>query len=113
MLTPYHRLALKHQKRVSTETEGIYKVTFVVPDQHGVFNFMVNYKRPFLSNVEEKRAVTVRHMAHDEYPASYDIPGAWPYLTSIGVTCVGWFIFVTLWLYNKPTKQATVQKKTQ
>lgn len=113
MLSPFHRLQLVPQKRASTETEGIYKVTFTVPDKHGVFNFMVNYKRPFLSNIEEKRTVTVRHMAHDEYEASYNIPGAWPYLTSIGVTCVGWVIFVALWMFNKTTKQATVAKKTQ
>lgn len=113
MLSPFHRLQLVSQKRASTDTEGIYKVTFTVPDQHGVFNFMVNYKRPFLTNIEEKRTVTVRHMAHDEFPASYVIPGAWPYLTSIAVTCTGWFIFVALWLFNKPAKQAPVAKKTQ
>ncbi|CAN8100411.1 unnamed protein product [Discula destructiva] len=113
MLSPFHRLKLKAQKRASTDFEGIYKVTFTVPDQHGVFNFMVNYKRPFLTNIEEKRTVTVRHMAHDEFPYSYEIPAAWPYLTSIGVTCVGWLVFVALWMFNKPVRQATEAKKTQ
>lgn len=112
-LSPYHRLQLKSRKRDSTETEGVYKVTFTVPDHHGVYNFMVNYKRPFLTNIEEKRTVTVRHMAHNEFPYSYEIPGAWPYLTSIGVTCAGWFVFVGLWLFNKPARQATKVKKTQ
>lgn len=112
-LSPFHRLQLKSSKRASTETEGIYRVTFTVPDQHGIFNFVVNYKRPFLTNIEEKHSVTVRHMAHDEYPYSYDIPAAWPYLTSIGVTCAGWLVFVALWMFNKPARQATEAKKTQ
>lgn len=88
-------------------------MTFRVPDHHGVYNFITNYKRPFLSNIEEKRSVTVRHMAHDEYPYSYEIPAAWPYLASIGVTCVGWLAFVAIWMFNKPAQQATDAKKKQ
>lgn len=112
MLSPFQRLELLRQKSASSE-EGVYSVTFTVPDHHGVFNFMTNYKRPFLSNVEEKRTVTVRHLAHDEFEASYEIHAAWPYLTSIAVTCGGWLIFVALWLFNRPQKQANAIKKTQ
>ncbi|KUI54217.1 Dolichyl-diphosphooligosaccharide--protein glycosyltransferase subunit wbp1 [Cytospora mali] len=113
MLSPLHRLQLKNVKSASTETEGVYRVTFTVPDQHGVFNFLTNYKRPFLSNIEEKRAVTVRHMAHDEYPFSYEISAAWPYLSSIGVTSLGWLVFVAIWMFNKPVRQAGEAKKKQ
>lgn len=113
MLSPFHRIELKKQKRASTEEAGVFRVTFTIPDQHGVFNFMTNYKRPFLSNIEEKRTVTVRHMAHDEYPFSYEIPAAWPYVMSIGVTCTGWLVFVALWMFNKPVRQADAAKKTQ
>lgn len=113
MLSPLHRLPLRNVKRASTESEGVYRVTFEVPDQHGVFNFMTDYKRPFLSPIEEKRAVTVRHMAHDEYPFSYEISAAWPYLSSIGVTCLGWLAFVAIWMFNKPVPQAGEAKKKQ
>lgn len=113
MLSPFHRLELKKQKRASTEEEGIFQVSFMIPDQHGIFNFMTNYKRPFLTNLEEKRTVTVRHLAHDEFPASYEIPAAWPYLTSVGVTCIGWLVFVAVWMFNKPKPQANAAKKTQ
>lgn len=112
MLSPFHRLALQPQDSAST-TEGVYSVTFKIPDQHGVFNFMTNYKRLFLTSVEEKSTVTVRHLAHDEFDASYQIHAAWPYLTSIGVTCGGWLIFVALWMFNKPQGQASAAKKTQ
>lgn len=113
MLSPFHRLQLKSQKRASTEEEGVYSVTFTVPDQHGVFNFLTNYKRPFLTNIEEKRTVTVRHMAHDEYPQSFEIPAAWPYLLSVFVTGAGWLVFVAVWMFNKPARKASEAKKTQ
>lgn len=113
MLSPFHRLQLKPQRRASTEWEGVYSVTFTIPDHHGVYNFMTNYKRPFLSNVEEKRTVTVRHMAHDEFAYSHEIPAAWPYASGIFVTCAGWMIFVVVWMFNKPVRQASQAKKTQ
>lgn len=113
MLSAFQRLELKKQKRASTPEAGIFKVTFKIPDHHGIFNFIVNYKRPFLSSIEEKNSVTVRHKAHDEYDRSYEIPAAWPYLTSIGVTCVGWVVFVAVWMFNKPKAQADAAKKTQ
>lgn len=113
MLSALHRIPIKKIKRASSETAGIFRVTFRVPDHHGVYNFITNYKRPFLSNFEEKHSVTVRHMAHDEYPYSYEIPAAWPYLAGIGVTCVGWLAFVAIWMFNKPAQQAADAKKKQ
>lgn len=112
-LSALHRIPIKKNKRASSETAGIFRVTFRVPDHHGVYNFITNYKRPYLSNIEEKRSVTVRHMAHDEYPYSHEIPAAWPYLAGIGVTCVGWLAFVAIWMFNKPAQQAADAKKKQ
>lgn len=113
MLSPLHRLPLEGAKRASTEAAGVYRATFTVPDHHGVFNFVTNYKRPFLTSVEEKRAVTVRHLAHDEYPFSHEISAAWPYLGGIGVTSLGFLVFVAIWMFNKPVPQAGEAKKTQ
>lgn len=113
LLSPLHRLPLGEVPRASTEAEGVYRATFTVPDHHGVFNFLVDYRRPFLSNVEEKRAVTVRHLAHNEFPFSYEIPAAWPYLASIGVVAAGWLAFVAVWIFNKPVRQAGDVKKKQ
>lgn len=100
MLSPFHRLPLR---AVSTSKNStIFSTSFRLPDQHGIFNFMVNYKRPFLTNVEEKDTVTVRHFAHDEWPRSWVITGAWPWIAGIGATIIGWLVFIALWLWSKP-----------
>ena len=112
MLSPFHRIALKPSSKTANSTT--FSTSFRLPDQHGIFNFLVNYKRPFLTNVFEKRTVTVRHFAHDEWPRSYVISGAWPWIAGIGVTVSGWVVFVALWLYSKPTETTAVKvKKTQ
>ncbi|TVY36104.1 Dolichyl-diphosphooligosaccharide--protein glycosyltransferase subunit [Lachnellula occidentalis] len=100
MLSPFHRLPLTLSS--TTPTSTIWTTSFKVPDQHGIFNFKINHKRPFLSNIEEKNTVTVRHFAHDEFPRSWAITGAWPWMAGIAVTVTGWVGFVALWLWSKP-----------
>jgi oligosaccharyltransferase complex subunit beta len=109
MLSPFHRLTLQPTSRTANST--IFTTTFKVPDQHGIFNFIVNYKRPFRSSIYEKRTVTVRHFAHDEWPRSFVISGAYPWIAGIGVTAIGWLMFVALWLYSKPEESKA--KKVQ
>lgn len=111
MLSPFHRLPLALDKAHSSPEASAYTVSFKVPDQHGIFNFKVNYKRPFLTNIEEKNTVSVRHMAHDEWPRSFVISGAWPWIAGIAVTVTGWLGFCALWMYSAPTDKET--KKTQ
>ncbi|KAG4425310.1 hypothetical protein IFR04_001460 [Cadophora malorum] len=113
MLSPFHRLPLQYVKTPSGW--GQYTASFKLPDQHGIFNFKVNYKRPFYTNIEEKNTVTVRHFAHDEWPRSWVISGAWPWIAGIGVTVTGWVAFVALWLWSKPVplKLTTSGKKIQ
>ncbi|TVY23785.1 Dolichyl-diphosphooligosaccharide--protein glycosyltransferase 48 kDa subunit [Lachnellula hyalina] len=100
MLSPFHRLPLTLSS--TTPTSTIWTTSFKIPDQHGIFNFKVNHKRPLLSNIEEKNTVTVRHFAHDEWPRSWAITGAWPWMAGIAVTVAGWVGFVALWLWSKP-----------
>jgi oligosaccharyltransferase complex subunit beta len=102
MLSPFHRLNLKSTSTTANSTT--YSADFKLPDQHGIFNFFVEYRRPFYTNVEEKRTVTVRHFAHDEWPRSFVISGAYPWISGIWVTVAGWLAFVALWLYSKPSK---------
>lgn len=101
MLSPFHRLNLK--RIASTDSATVYGATFTLPDQHGIFNFKVNYKRPFLTYLDEKNTVSVRHMAHDEWPRSYVISGAWPWLSGIAATVSGFLGFCAIWMYSKPT----------
>jgi len=102
MLSPFHRLNLKPSSSNGVSTT--YTAEFKLPDQHGIFNFFVEYRRPFYTNVEEKRTVTVRHFAHDEWPRSFVISGAYPWIGGIWVTIAGWVAFVALWLYSAPSQ---------
>ncbi len=113
MLSPFHRLPLKVLSSQTTSDAAVYFTSFKTPDQHGIFNFKINYKRPFLTNVEEKNTVTVRHMAHDEWPRSYVISGAWPWIAGIGATVTGWLAFCALWMYSAPVGGKKESKKTQ
>lgn len=108
MLSPFHRLSLK--PTVSSEESTTYSTNFKLPDQHGIFNFKINHKRPFFNNIEEKNTVSVRHFAHDEWPRSYAISGAWPWIAGIGATVTGWSFFVAIWLFSKPTGKGESKK---
>ncbi|KAK3372396.1 oligosaccharyl transferase-like protein [Podospora didyma] len=113
MLSPFHRLPLVLDPAHSNPEAAAYTASFKLPDQHGIFNFKVNYKRPFFTNLEEKNTVSVRHMAHDEWPRSYVISGAWPWIAGIFATVTGWLAFCALWMYSAPTDKKKVIKKTQ
>jgi oligosaccharyltransferase complex subunit beta len=110
MLSPFHRLNLEPVGYTANST--IFGTSFALPDQHGIFNFRVNYKRPFLTTVDEKREVTVRHFAHDEWPRSWKISGAWVWIAGIWVTVAGWIAFVAIWLYSEAADKNGL-KKTQ
>ncbi|KAH7378262.1 dolichyl-diphosphooligosaccharide-protein glycosyltransferase [Pyrenochaeta sp. MPI-SDFR-AT-0127] len=109
MLSPFHRLNLSPIGKTANAT--IFGVSFKTPDQHGIFNFRINYRRPFVTNIDEKRQVTIRHFAHDEWPRSWQISGAWVWIGGIWVTVLGWLAFVAVWLYSSPTEKTV--KKTQ
>ncbi|KAI1971940.1 oligosaccharyl transferase glycoprotein complex, beta subunit [Ophidiomyces ophidiicola] len=111
MLSPFHRLNLKPVSK--TATGAIYGTTFVLPDQHGIFSFRVNYKRPFLTNVYEKHEITVRHFAHDEWPRSWTITGGWVWIAGLWSVIGGFLAFTMLWLYSAPPKQENGEKKEQ
>lgn len=111
MLSPFHRLDLKPISQTVNST--LYSTSFKLPDQHGIFSFRVNYKRPFLTNVDVKREVTVRHFAHDEWPRSWEISAGWVWIAGIWVTIIGWVTFVALWLWNEPAYQGNRGKKMQ
>ena len=109
MLSPFHRLALLPVQ--VTQNSTLYSTAFTLPDQHGIFAFKVNYKRPFMTNVEFKREVTVRHFAHDEWPRSWMISGGWVWIAGIWVTVTGWIAFVAIWLWSEPAYETSRGKK--
>jgi oligosaccharyltransferase complex subunit beta len=109
MLSPFHRLNL--DPILETPNSTIYSTSFTLPDQHGIFNFRVNYKRPFFTNIDEKRQVTVRHFAHDEWPRSWMISGAWVWIAGIWMTVIGWIGFVAIWLWSVPRREEGTKKR--
>ncbi|KAK7205136.1 Dolichyl-diphosphooligosaccharide--protein glycosyltransferase subunit WBP1 [Myxozyma melibiosi] len=110
MLDPYYRLTLIPSS--SSPSAQTYTTSFIAPDQHGMFSFVLNYKRPGLSFVEDKRVVTLRHFGHNEFARSFEIPNAWPYATSIFVVVAAWLLFVALWMFSANSESPSV-KKTQ
>ncbi|KAL1958681.1 hypothetical protein VTO42DRAFT_4024 [Malbranchea cinnamomea] len=111
MLSPFHRLNLQPTSRTANSTT--YGITFTVPDQHGIFSFRVNYKRPFFTNVEEKHEVTIRHIAHDEWPRSWKITGGWVWIAGLWSVIGGFLAFVLVWLYSAPPLAENQAKKEQ
>ncbi|OCT55074.1 Dolichyl-diphosphooligosaccharide--protein glycosyltransferase subunit wbp1 [Cladophialophora carrionii] len=109
MLSPFHRIPLSPSS--STPNSTVFSTTFTTPDQHGIFAFKVNYKRPFLTPIEEKRQVTVRHFAHDEWPRSWAISGAWPWIGGLWSVIVGFLLFVVVWLYCEPPKEEAERRR--
>ncbi|KKY16026.1 putative dolichyl-di-phosphooligosaccharide-protein glycotransferase [Phaeomoniella chlamydospora] len=108
MLSPFHRLPLHPISQTANST--LYSTSFTLPDQHGIFTFRVNYKRPFLSNVDEKRTVTVRHYAHNEWPRSWKISGGWVWIAGLWSVIGGFIAFVGLWLYCESPKREGEKK---
>ena len=108
MLSPFHRLPLQPIRTTANST--IFSASFTLPDQHGIFAFKVNYKRPFLTNVELKKQVTVRHFAHDEWPRSWRITGGWVWIAGLWSVVGGFMAFVAIWLYCEPPKDEEWKK---
>ncbi|EGV62512.1 oligosaccharyl transferase glycoprotein complex, beta subunit [Yamadazyma tenuis] len=116
MLDPYQRLNLQPLGEASS-VEGskvldtyVYSVNFTIPDQHGMFTFELDYKRPGLTYLLEKQVVAIRHLANDEYKRSWDITNAWFYVVSAVLVVIAWFFFVVNFLY---VSKVDVGKKDQ
>ena len=111
MLSPYQRLPLLPTSRTANSTT--FSTSFTVPDQHGIFAFKANYKRPFVTSLEETSTVTVRHFAHDEWPRSWVITGGWPWIAGLWSVVAGFLVFVALWLYSEPPKEEVISKTSR
>ncbi|KAI0933539.1 hypothetical protein AcW1_005344 [Taiwanofungus camphoratus] len=92
MLDPHIRTALLP---VAGEP-GKYSVTFRVPDRHGVFKFVIDYKRKGWTHLHSTTIVPVVPPRHDEYPRF--LSPAWPYYAGAISTSLGFLFFSALWL---------------
>ncbi|RPD59242.1 dolichyl-diphosphooligosaccharide-protein glycosyltransferase [Lentinus tigrinus ALCF2SS1-7] len=92
MLDPHIRTSLPP---VAGEP-GKYSVTFRVPDRHGVFKFVIDYKRKGWTYLTSSTVVPVVPPRHDEYPRF--LSAAWPYYAGAFSTSAAFVLFVALWL---------------
>ncbi|KAL4243900.1 Dolichyl-diphosphooligosaccharide--protein glycosyltransferase subunit WBP1 [Abortiporus biennis] len=92
MLDPHIRTALPPVPG----QPGKYSVTFRAPDRHGVFKFVINYKRKGWTHLSSATVVPLVPPRHDEYPRF--LSAAWPYYVGAISTSVGFILFSALWL---------------
>ncbi|SCU94607.1 LAME_0F08152g1_1 [Lachancea meyersii CBS 8951] len=111
MVDPYYRITLK-PKYSPSEVQMYTTGNFNLPDHHGIFTFIVGYKRSGLSFFTEKDVKAIRHLANDEYSRSWDITNSWVYLTAIYSVIIVWVVFVALFMGIKRKSLVPIEKKT-
>jgi len=92
MLDPHVRTALP----AVPGKPGTYQVAFRAPDRHGVFKFLVNWRRTGWSYLHSSVTVPVVPPRHDGYPRF--LSAAWPYYAGAASTSLGFVLFCALWL---------------
>ncbi|SCU84188.1 LAFA_0D08680g1_1 [Lachancea sp. 'fantastica'] len=112
MVDPYYRITMKSKEESSPTFQTYTTGNFNLPDHHGIFTFIVDYKRSGLSFFTDKDVKAIRHLANDEYPRSWVITNSWVYLTAIYAVIFTWVIFVALFLGVKKSVNVPVEKKT-
>lgn len=110
MIDPYYRLPLVPLKE-DEETQYYTTGEFPLPDHHGVFTFQVDYKRLGVSFVSASDVRAIRHLAHDEYPRSWNITNSRVYLTTIFALIFAWILFVFLFISTSSTSKIVTGDK--
>ncbi|KAF8898247.1 oligosaccharyl transferase beta subunit [Gymnopilus junonius] len=75
---------------------GKYSTTFRAPDRHGVFKFVVDWKRKGWTYLHSSTTVPVVPPRHDGYPRF--LSAAWPYYAGAISTSMAFFLFSAIWL---------------
>jgi len=88
---------------------GTYSVDFRTPDRHGVFKFIVDWRRKGFTALQSSTTVSVVPFRHNEYPRF--LSSAWPYYSGALSMSVGFVLFCAVWLLGED--KAKREKKTQ
>ncbi|KAG6332310.1 hypothetical protein ID866_6782 [Astraeus odoratus] len=107
MLDPHLRIPLPP---VAGEP-GKYQVQFRAPDRHGVFKFVIDWRRKGYSFLRTSTTVPVVPPRHDQYPRF--LSAAWPYYVGAISTSVSFFVFAALWLAGDVRSEKKKDLKTQ
>ncbi|CAD6623759.1 BAG_1a_G0014260.mRNA.1.CDS.1 [Saccharomyces cerevisiae] len=109
---PYYRLTLSPSGNDS-ETQYYTTGEFILPDRHGVFTFLTDYRKIGLSFTTDKDVKAIRHLANDEYPRSWEISNSWVYISAICGVIVAWIFFVVSFVTTSSVgKKLETFKKT-
>ncbi|KAL9931263.1 hypothetical protein V8E36_009870 [Tilletia maclaganii] len=79
-----------------SQSRTTYTATFQLPDRHGVFSFVLLWRRAGYTYLSAKDTAPVRPYNHDEHPRF--LSAAWPYVAGAWSTVGGFVVFVTLWV---------------
>ncbi|KAG8697023.1 oligosaccharyl transferase glycoprotein complex, beta subunit [Ceratobasidium sp. 394] len=107
MLDPHVRVDLPAVKA----QPGVYRVQFRAPDRHGVFKFVVDWRRKGYTYLESSTTVSVVPPRHDGYPRF--LSAAWPYYAGAISTSVGFMLFCALWLLGDNSQKVKGKKKAE
>lgn len=108
---PYYRINLTRVLDDETNNNTFARYTtnnFKLPNRHGMFKFLTEYKRNGLSTIKDEDIKAIRHLAYDEYPRSWEITNSWVYLAANIVVISSFITFVILFLTNT---NVTIVKK--
>lgn len=107
MLDPFVRTSLPPDPT----HPGRYTKIFRAPDRHGVFKFVLDYKRRGWSFLNSAMTVPVVPPRHDGYPRF--LSAAWPYYTGAISTSVAFVLFCVLWLAGGGAEKIEKGKKAE
>lgn len=95
MLNPYIRTQLK----LLSNNKPTYTLSFTAPDKHGVFKFVIDYKRLGYSYIDVTTKLPLRPFRHNEFPRY--LPAAYPYYVSVIVMFSAFLLFSAIFLFSK------------
>ncbi|CAD1781829.1 similar to Saccharomyces cerevisiae YEL002C WBP1 Beta subunit of the oligosaccharyl transferase (OST) glycoprotein complex [Maudiozyma barnettii] len=115
-IDPYYRITMTAQGPAPQDPASeLYSTgSFMLPNRHGMFTFITDYKRSGLSYIHEADIKAIRHLANDEYPRSFEIPNAWVYLASIATVIISFIAFVLFFISTPASlsEGVSTEKKT-
>ncbi|KAK0552212.1 oligosaccharyl transferase glycoprotein complex, beta subunit [Tilletia horrida] len=87
---------LESPSSTNTKSSTTYTATFQLPDRHGVFSFVLSWRRAGWTYLSTKDTAPVRPFNHDEHPRF--LSAAWPYVAGSWSTVAGFVLFVGVWV---------------
>lgn len=73
-----------------------YSSTFRLPDKHGVYTFVVDWKRHGWSYISTRDTTPVRPLNSDEHPRF--LHAAYPYVSGAASTAAAFLLFSLIWI---------------